>query len=170
MRVNFGAGRKVLDGYYNIDSEQHPKADRAPELIYVMEFDDGKIRQQIPLEDGCADEVMSIHVLEHVHRFNADAVIAEFKRLLKDGGKLVLEVPNIEVACRNLINGTTDQLSLWAIYGSPKSGGLFVSHLWGYSPKTLTELVAAHGFKDIRIMPPQYHMKNRDFRLEAIKA
>jgi SAM-dependent methyltransferase len=171
MRVNFGCGKKVLDGWYNIDAVRHPGAERDPELLFEMRFEDGRLVEQFPLADGSVDEVQSIHVIEHFHRYNADAVIAEFKRLLKDGGKLVLECPNLESACRNLLAGMDDRMSMWPIYGSPKSGNPFVSHLWGYTPKTMTALLAFHGFKDIRILPPLTHMTrgNRDMRAEATK-
>lgn len=171
MRVNFGCGRRVLSGYYNIDAIRHPKAARDPELLFEMRFDNGKLIEQFPLEDGCADEVMSIHVIEHFHRYNTDAVIAEFKRLLKVGGKLVLECPNLEAACRNLLAGMDEQMTLWPIYGSPKEGNPFVAHLWGWTPKTMKELLASHGFSDIQIMPPREHMvrASRDMRAEAVR-
>jgi SAM-dependent methyltransferase len=171
VRVNFGCGKNIEEGWYCIDAVRHPRADRDPDLLFEMRFSDGKLIEQLPLADGCADEVKSIHVIEHFHRFNADAVIDEFKRLLRDGGKLVLECPNIEAACRNLLAGMDDQMSLWPIYGSPKSGNPFVSHLWGYSPKTMKALLADHGFSRIMVLPPRTHLarSNRDMRVEAIK-
>jgi ubiquinone/menaquinone biosynthesis C-methylase UbiE len=172
MKINFGAGRKIENGYFNIDAIRHPMAQRDPELLFTMRFnDDGSLSEQIPLADGCADEVMSIHVIEHFYRFNTDAVIAEFKRLLKDGGKLVLECPNIESACRNLLAGMEDKMAMWPLYGSPKAGSPFMSHLWGWTPKTLSELLKFHGFKHVNVMPPQTHMTrgDRDMRVEAIK-
>lgn len=172
MKVNFGCGKKILDGWFNIDAELHPCAERSPELLFEMRFADGKLIEQIPLDDGCADELQSIHVIEHFHRFNADAVIGEFKRLLRPGGRLVLECPNIESAARNLLAGMGDNMSMWPLYGSPKSGSPFVSHLWGYTPKTLSALVAFHGFKDIHSAVPLTHhsRSNRDMRVEAVRA
>lgn len=172
MKVNFGCGKKILDGWYNVDAELHPDAPRPPELLFEMRFADGKLIEQLPLADGCADELQSIHVIEHFHRFNVDALLSEFKRLLRPGGRLALECPNIEAACRNLLAGMSDNMSMWPLYGSPKSGNKFVSHLWGYTPKTLCELLSFHGFRDVREAPPMTHRAraNRDMRVEAIRA
>ncbi len=46
----------------------------------------------VPLPDGCADAVTCFTVLEHVP--DERAALAEMRRLLRPGGRLVLTVPN----------------------------------------------------------------------------
>lgn len=46
----------------------------------------------VPLPDACADAVTSFTVLEHVP--DERAALAEMRRLLRPGGRLVLSVPN----------------------------------------------------------------------------
>jgi ubiquinone/menaquinone biosynthesis C-methylase UbiE len=46
----------------------------------------------VPLADGSVDVLTSFTVLEHVH--NERETLAEFRRLLNPGGRLVLTVPN----------------------------------------------------------------------------
>jgi len=46
----------------------------------------------VPLPDGCADAVTCFTVLEHVP--DEAATLAEMRRLLRPGGRLVLTVPN----------------------------------------------------------------------------
>jgi len=46
----------------------------------------------VPLPDGCADAVTCFTVLEHVP--DQRAALAEMRRLLRPGGRLVLSVPN----------------------------------------------------------------------------
>jgi SAM-dependent methyltransferase len=46
---------------------------------------------QIPLADGCLDAILCTEVFEHV--VDPMAVLAEFRRLLKPGGKLFLTAP-----------------------------------------------------------------------------
>ena len=46
----------------------------------------------VPLPDGCADAVTCFTVLEHVP--DERATLAEIRRLLRPGGRLVLTVPN----------------------------------------------------------------------------
>jgi hypothetical protein len=42
-------------------------------------------------------------------------------------------------------------------------------HLWGYTPKSLSDLVGAVGFKDIQILPATGPHPGKNFRLEAVK-
>lgn len=172
MKINFGAGRTVLPGFFNIDAVAHPAAPYPPEMMFELAFKDGALVERIPLADGCAEELCAFHVIEHFYRYDVDAVVAEWKRLLLAGGKLTLELPNIEASARNLLAGMSDQMCMWGLYGDPSHGSPFMCHRWGYSPKTITSLLAFHGFDKIAILPPRTHKKrlNRDMRVEAIKA
>lgn len=163
MRLNLGCGKMVLDGFVNIDIQQNPKAKRPLDILADV--------RNVPLQDECADEVHAYHVIEHFYRFDVDAAVAEWKRLLKDGGLLVLELPNIEACARNLLAGLDDQMCMWGFYGDPSHKDKFMCHPWGYTPKSIRQLLADGGFKDIRILPPQTHGRrvNRDMRVEARK-
>ena len=153
----------VLDGWTNCDVQESPRATRPPEILC-----DAK---SIPLDSGCADVVMALHLLEHFYLWEVGDVLWEWHRLLKPSGRLILELPNLESACRNLLKGMNDQMSMWPLYGDPGHEDVFMCHRWGYTPKTVTGLLIAHGFNRIKVLPPQTHCKrvNRDMRVEAIK-
>lgn len=38
MRINFGCGKRVWPGFYNIDAVRNPGASRAPELLHAIRF------------------------------------------------------------------------------------------------------------------------------------
>ena len=172
MRINFGSGKSRPEGYLCIDAVEHPSAARALDLVYEAHFADGKLVEPIPLKDECADELQSFHVLEHFFRYDVDSLVAEWKRLLKIGGKLVLELPNLEAACRNLLAGMSDQMSMWPIYGDWSHGSPYMMHKHGWTPTTIRSLLAFHGFDKITLLPPVTHRAraNRDMRVEAVKA
>jgi predicted SAM-dependent methyltransferase len=153
----------VLDGWTNCDIQVSPKAPRPPEILCDV--------KSIPLEDECADVVMALHLLEHFYQWEAPAVVQEWRRLLKPGGKLILELPNLEAACRNLLKGMKDQMSMWPLYGDPGHKDPYMCHRWGYTPKTVVKFLKQQGFKKIRILKPQTHGRraNRDMRVEAIR-
>lgn len=149
---------------------KHPKATRDPDLLHAFEFDLNKLTTPVPLEDGCAEEVHSYHFLEHVRAYEAPALVNEFKRLLKPGGLLVLELPNIELAARNLLSGMDEQMSIWPLYGNHNELDPYMLHKFGYTPKTITLLLEEVGFTGITMCRPQTHgaRVNRDMRVEAI--
>ncbi len=171
MRIHFACGRQVLPGFYNIDAVRHPNAPRDPELLFEMRFADGQLIEQIPLADGCADEFHAMHILEHFYRYDVDAVLREWKRLLRVGGRLVLELPNLEACARNLLAGMRPQMCMFGIYGDESWKSPYMIHRHGYTPTTLSGLLAEHGFSKIQVLPPQTHRAraNRDMRLEAVK-
>lgn len=171
MKINFGAGKQTWDGFFCIDAQQSPKATRPLDLIHAVEFDADRLVNPIPLPDGCADELHSYHVIEHVRAYEAPALVMEWRRLLKDGGLLILECPNVEAACRNLLAGMDDQMSWWPLYGDHTHINPWQLHKFGYTPKTIRALLSDAGFKDIQIKPPKTHgaRANRDMRVEARK-
>lgn len=170
MRINFACGKQTWDGFYCIDAVRHQKASRAPDLLHVLTFDRGTLVNPLPLEDGVADELHSYHFLEHVYAWESPALVAEWARLLKAGGRLILELPNLEAACRNLLSGAGEQMAMWPLYGDPHHRDVFMCHRWGYTPRTVAELLASE-FHSVRILPPKTHgaRSNRDMRVEAIK-
>lgn len=170
MKINVGAGRHILDGWCNIDVQRSPRAKRDPEI-----FADAR---NIPLPDECADEVMAIHVFEHFYYWECASVLAEWRRLLKPGGLLVLELPDLLKCCQNVVDGTTDsgkhkdQFGMWGLYGDPREADQYMAHRWGWSPGSLSSFLRENGFRAIAERPTQWHgtgRHRRDMRLEALK-
>lgn len=168
LRLNIGCGKWCLDGWFNIDIAVSPLAKKTPELLCDI--------RSIPLPDACAVELMAIHVLEHVLRWDVEATLKEWARLLKPGGRMVLEMPDIIKCCRNVVNGLEgkkpDQLGMWGIFGDVTLGDERMLHRWGYTFKTLAPMVAAVGLVDVTEQRTMFHQSGRDvrdFRLEAVK-
>jgi SAM-dependent methyltransferase len=163
LKLNLGCGHHYVDGYTNVDVQVSPHVERAPDLLADV--------RAVPLPDRCASEVMALHVIEHFYRWEVLALLQEWRRLLVSGGLLVLELPNIELAARNLLKGRGENLSMWALYGDPAHEDPFMCHRWGYTPGTLSALLLEAGFTRIEHMAPRTHSKraDRDMRLEARK-
>lgn len=177
MKINFGCGARVLDGYYNIDAVRDPNAPRDPELIEAMQFDGARLVNPLPLADGCADEVMAIHVFEHFFRWQVDAILEEWKRLLRIDGGLILELPNLQKCCENILSGRTvgagkhpDQAGMWGLYGDPRLESPFMCHRWGWTPQTLRVILQQHGFLAIKEQPTVFHPAGRAYRDMRITA
>jgi predicted SAM-dependent methyltransferase len=148
------------------------KAPRAPEVLHALTFNaDGSIVEQTPLPDEYADVLMAAHVVEHFREYEAPFVMQEWKRLLKRGGKLILELPNIEAAARNLLAGMDVQMWQFPFYGDGSHKDPYMLHPFGYTPNTIRRLVESAGFESVQLLPPQTHgpRPNRDMRVEALK-
>lgn len=170
MKINAGCGRHVLDGWTNVDIAPSPLASRAPDILADV--------RSIPLPDGCADELMAIHLFEHFHPWEAPKLLAEWHRLLKPGGVLILEMPDLVKCCKNVLSNVMkggralEQLGMWGLYGDPRDENPYMAHRWGWTYDTLAPLLKAAGFSAFRQRPTQWHpagRQHRDFRVEAIK-
>jgi SAM-dependent methyltransferase len=87
--------------------------------------------EDVPIESDRFDIIHSCHTLEHLA--HPAHVLADHWRILKPGGFLVLDVPNIAII------GSDDIVEEWFID----------KHLYHFSARTLMRLVAAAGFEII---------------------
>jgi predicted SAM-dependent methyltransferase len=127
--------------------------------------------RELPFEDNYADEIMAIHVWEHFYLREVDEIITEWKRVLKPGGKLILEMPCLDkvlawFSCKDV----NPQMTLWPLYGDPSTHKSEADlHKWCWSMNQIIGFLEAHDFKDIEAKEPQFHVKQRDMRIEAVK-
>lgn len=164
MKLNIGSGTNPMPGYFNIDAAALPGVQQVADA------------RQIALPDEVADEVISIHLVEHFYRWEVPVVLKEWARLLKPRGKLVVELPDVVKCCSNIVHGREgkhpDQLGLWGIYGDPGTANPLMMHRWGWTFSTLSPLIAAAGFVYITEHETKFHGTGRgvrDFRVEAFK-
>lgn len=131
--------------------------------------------RNLPFDDGFADRAVAIHVLEHFYFWEVPAVLAEWKRVLKPGGRLALELP-----CMDKVFGYISEslqknspphptFSWLALWGDPRHRDPAMCHRWGYFKTDLQNLLTEAGFIDIRDEEPKYHFPIRDMRFTAIK-
>lgn len=164
MKLNIGCGKKHLPGYVSIDTEPTPGA-IPPDILADA--------RSIPLGDGVAEEIIAIHVFEHFYIWETEDLLREWHRLLSAGGKLILEMPDIMKAAKNLLDGLTDQMNMWAFYGDPRYKNPLMCHKWGWTAKTLIPFLESHGFANAKSERPIFHkvgIENRDLRVVATKA
>jgi len=87
------------------------------------------------------DIITMWHVLEHIHKLNE--TIEKIYTLLKESGKLVIAVPNVESYDAKVFK------QYWAAYDIPR-------HLYHFSKETLQKLMQKHGLKLEKVLPMPY--------------
>lgn len=170
IRLNLGCGDKILPGYTNVDLVQE-RANKKPDIIC-------DVRKLKVFRDDYADEILSVHVIEHFYYWEASDLIKEWVRVLKPGGKMIIECPNILTACEEVLKnpieavkpGQTGQRTMWVFYGDPSWKDPLMCHKWLYSPQSLAELMAQCGLVNIQQEPAQFKLREpRDMRLVGYK-
>lgn len=154
MRVHIGAGDKYWPGWVNVD--------------YDGDQDINCDITKLPFEDNSVDEIQGIHVFEHLHRMNAPKALAEWNRVLKEDGKLVLEMPCFDKVIDLINSGEKNlRMTLMALYGDPRYESEYMVHKWCWSVEELTQEMERCGFT-AQITEPNFHYKQRDFRCVSI--
>jgi SAM-dependent methyltransferase len=170
LKLNLGCGDKILPGYVNVDVVE-ARAGMKPDVICDL-------HDLAPFEDASAEEILSVHVVEHFWRWEIRDVLREWVRVLKPGGRMIVECPNILSAAQGLmqdpVQGAREdqagQRTMWVFYGDPKWKDPLMIHRWGYTPESLRELLTDVGLRDVRQEPAQFKLREpRDMRVVGVK-
>jgi SAM-dependent methyltransferase len=132
---------------------------------------------KLDFDDNSVTEILASHVFEHLNPYHAIDILKNWLRVLKPGGKLIMEMPNIEALCRKFVtaNKTERYSILNVVYGSVNTtdiGGpdnITSPHLFGWWPESLYDHMGAAGFTNIVFMDEQIPHPELNFRVEATK-
>lgn len=166
MKLNIGCGQAKKKGYINIDIDRKSGA----ELIYSV--------VDMPFFDDCSvDEILCIHLIEHLSLKEAEDAFQEWFRILKHGAKITIESPDFEALCKEFL--AADKVNRWYsykgtwhslikhFYGNQRSSGQY--HKSGYTKERLEDLLTMYGFKQIKFLEKAEYKFSPCIRVEARK-
>ena len=147
LRLHLGAGDKYWPGWINLDADT--------DLL------------NLPYES--VDEIHAIHLFEHFWRSESPLYLVHWFEILKEGGKLVLEMPSMDKIAQMIVDGEQEpRMTLLGIFGDERTNNPLMLHHWCYTEAELTFLLTKAGFK-VEFMEPVFHYAVRDLRVEAVK-
>ena len=163
MKLNLGSAGLLLPGYTSIDLYD----DRADLQMDILKLD---------FEDNTIEEILASHVFEHLSPHYALPALQEWIRVLKPGGKLIMEMPDFEITCRRFLeekdyNKKLEFMNIifcpsHIVDGKPIEGS---NHLWGWWPESLYYHLNYAGYTNIEFKEQQIIHEYDNFRVEAIK-
>ena len=83
--LNLGSRNRSIDGFLNMDCDQHEGVDIVGDISDLSRFADGSI-----------PEIYASHCLEHFEYHRTSAVLKEWLRVLEPKGKLYVAVPDFQ--------------------------------------------------------------------------
>jgi len=170
MKLHIPAGDVYLDGYINCDIEgervfemegnsnvavhqeefekcrttldkyfKYPFGTERRRIFINHKFDALKIW---PFPRASVEEIVSISFIEHVTQSNALHVISEVERVLKSGGKWIVDFPDIKMTAAQY-HDSDPELCMRLIYCNHKNE--YSIHHWGYTEQTFRTLLEKSG-------------------------
>jgi predicted SAM-dependent methyltransferase len=88
-KLEIGSGNRPREGYEHLDFDP-----ACPHLEYCADF-----RKLEFIEGGSFDEILAVHCIEHIPWREVRATLAGWTRLLKPGGLIRVETPNLRFIC-----------------------------------------------------------------------
>ena len=143
MKINLGSGQRPIAGFVNVDALPD-----APGVNVVADISD-----VLPFENGSASLIYAAHILEHFPHEHVPTMLKEWRRVLRDGGQLLVAVPDLDTIAEMLVTRPgwfTPPHSPWvgATYGGQKDAYDF--HKTGFNAPWLGYLLNEAGFGDVR--------------------
>lgn len=133
LRLNIGCGYIRREGWLNADASPDSAADR------VMRAED------LELAGGSVSEISALQLVEHLGFFKTKYFLSESWRVLRPGGSLLIELPDIGRTFEAFLAGgaAEKEAALGWVYG-PETPGM--AHVYCPPPDLLTELLEEAGF------------------------
>lgn len=171
IRLHIGCGSRLFDGYINVDGEY---LTGTPGVVIH------DITKPFPLPDNSVDEILSVHVIEHIMRNRVQEMMQEWLRILRPGGFVAIEWPDFLKMCKevvanpNCLNYDADRRlqkrTILGIFGDNlRYPDPVMWHKWGYSIESLEYLFRSAGFSSTTHEDNLYSKTPNDSRVVAWK-
>lgn len=164
MKLHLGNGSVYLEGWTNIDI-CGVLACKNPELVEnnktsidnYFKFPIGQNKTNLvsdvigdvttlDYEDNSIDEILCVDLIDHIQKSEVETTLLNWKRVLKPGGLLIIDVDDRVAQAQRLVDAGTREYferALKLIYCEPKDG---MRHFWGYTEWYLELILRDLGF------------------------
>lgn len=141
MRLEIAAGENPRPGYIHHDIRELPDIEIVCEAREITEH----------VETRSCEEVCAAHILEHFSYHETKDILKDWVSLLKKGGLLHIEVPNISWQASAFCDGKIDDKEyIYYVFGEQDHKYNF--HYAGFTSRILRELFNEVSLKNINIM------------------
>ena len=145
--LNLGSGEDRREGVWNVDIRPIPGVDVVSDA------------RHLPFADGVLDELTAQDLLEHFPRSESETLLDEWVRVLRPGGLLRVQTPDLRALAKAFLRGKLDvEDTVEWLYG--RQDHPFNFHMTGFDEPRLRGLLEARGVRDIRRITDVVSSKN----------
>jgi predicted SAM-dependent methyltransferase len=104
QKLNLGSGDNHLEGFISVD-------------LYDEAADVRADICELPYANNSVDEIVCYQVIEHVPYNKSQQMFEEMYRVLKPGGTVLIETPDIDVVCQKILDEGLLDKWIWNLVG-----------------------------------------------------
>lgn len=175
INLHIGCGTVYLNGWTNVDFNgisptKFPQQynDNSTDISHyykypftVSNLEAGKPKREVvldlmanathlPLVSNSVDRILTVNLINHLRFQDFLPMVKDWHRILKPHGELIIDVDDVVGMCANVVESSKKgkaELEKALRYLHCHSRTQFDSHLWGYTPEYLKELLEPIGFE-----------------------
>ena len=140
MKLNIG-GLEKKEGWKILNIQKKNNVDFIGDISDLSQF-----------ENSSVEEIYASHVLEHVPQHKIETTLKGIRRVLKDGGKFYISVPDLDILFHSfrstLLNIKVKKYILAMVFGGQDDQ--YDYHYYGYNFEVLEDYLKSNGFTDIK--------------------
>jgi predicted SAM-dependent methyltransferase len=106
--------------------------------------------RDLPFADDVAEEILCVNLIDHMKKDEFLKALQGWKRVLKPGGTLIIDVDDRQKQAQLLAMAETRAELEWGLrlmYCDHKAPGR--THWWGYTPEYLKDILTEAGFTHV---------------------
>jgi GT2 family glycosyltransferase len=164
IKLNLGSGGIEYPGYLSVDLH-----DRRANIIMDA--------TKLDFDENSVTEIMASHLFEHLNPYRCLDILKHWHRILKPGGKLIMEMPDVEQLCKRFVTASTGERYgiLNAVHGSVNTtdhgdpSEISSPHLFSWWPQSIADHLQNAGFTDIVFGPEIWPHPESNMHVEGTK-
>ncbi len=146
MRVELASGERPHEGYLHCDERLLP----ATGMLCRVE--------RLPLATGSVETLLASHIIEHFSYLTVDEVLAEWHRVLRHGGSIMIITPNFGYVAHGYAAGWMDHKEARdRMFGGQDYEGNY--HYNMYDSESMRTALEATGFRNVRDVTSDYESR-----------
>ena len=157
IKLNLGCGRDYKPGFVNIDFYDKTVCDKTAPITHLG------------YSENSVDLIEANQLLEHIGYVQSIYALSEWFFILKPGGHLVIETPDIAKSFRKYLQTKSlkarKEVLNW-IFGHETPG---YNHVFCYDFACLNELLVKIGFANIKLEQQRTHLYEPGMRVNCMK-
>jgi predicted SAM-dependent methyltransferase len=156
VKLHLGCGSTYRPGFVNVDINAKGATDVLGDAL------------RLPFREEAVGRIEAFQVIEHFDLVHCRYLLAEWFRVLAEGGVLIVETPDFERTLRKFVKSdpASQRATIQWMFGIDSPG---LAHKTGFTRELMADTLKEAGFVDVRWRRQETHRYEEGIRVECIR-